>query len=160
LAGLTLLAAGCGGSGAGAGGYGASSPATTSGAAAASSATPTTIALGNTSLGQILVDSQGRTLYLFEADTGTTSTCTSAACVAEWPPFTAAGTPHAGTGLAANQLGTTTRAGGRQQVTYNGHPLYYFAGDAQPGTTAGQGLNDNGGLWYVVGTNGTAVGRA
>jgi predicted lipoprotein with Yx(FWY)xxD motif len=155
LAGVTLLAAGCGGSG-GTGRYGASSPATTSGAAA-SSATATTLALGNSTLGQILVDSQGRSVYLFEADTGNASTCTSAGCVAEWPPFTATGTPHVGTGLAANQLGTTTRADGQHQVTYGGHPLYYFAGDNQPGITAGQGLNDNGGLWYVVRTDGTPV---
>ena len=94
LAGVTLLAAGCGGGGAGP--YGASSTATTSGAAA-SSATATTLALGNSKLGQILVDSQGRSLYLFEADTGTTSTCTSAGCVAEWPPLTATGTSPSNT---------------------------------------------------------------
>jgi predicted lipoprotein with Yx(FWY)xxD motif len=144
LAGVALLAAGCGGSG---GSYGASNAPPTSAAAATPSATATTIALGNSKLGQILVDSQGRSLYLFEADTGATSTCTSAGCVAEWPPFTATGTPRVGTGLAANQLGTTTRPDGNQQVTYSGHPLYYFAGDTQLGappvrastTTAGSG---------------------
>ena len=62
-----------------------------------------------------------------------------------------------GAGLAANQLGTTTRADGQQQVTFRGHPLYYFAGDSRPGSTEGQGLNDNGGLWYVVHTDGTPV---
>ena len=115
----------------------------------------TTLDLANSSLGQILADSRGRSLYLFEADTGTTSKCTSAGCVAEWPPFIAGGKPQVGAGLAANQLGTTTRADGQQQVTYSGHPLYYFAGDSQPGSTEGQGLNDNGGLWYVVRTDGT-----
>jgi predicted lipoprotein with Yx(FWY)xxD motif len=152
LAGVALLAAACGGNG---GGYGAGNapPATT----ATAPATPTTLDLANSSLGKILVDSRGRSLYLFEADTGTTSTCTSEGCVAEWPPFIAGGNPQVGAGLAANQLGTTTRGDGQQQVTYRGHPLYYFAGDSQPGSTEGQGLNDNGGLWYVVRTDGTPV---
>jgi predicted lipoprotein with Yx(FWY)xxD motif len=157
LAGVALLAAACGGS---SGGYGASSTPPTSAAPAASSATATTVALGNSKLGQILVDSQGRSLYLFEADSAGTSTCISAGCVAEWPPLTAATTPQVGTGLAANRLGTTTRADGHQQLTYAGHPLYYFAGDTQPGVTAGQGLNDNGGLWYLVHNDGTPVDRS
>ena len=152
LAGVALLAAACGGGG---GSYGASSaPQTTSAPAAA---TPTTLDLANSKLGPILADSQGRSVYLFKADTTTTSTCTTAGCVAEWPPLIANGSPQVGAGLAASQLGTTPRADGRQQVTYSGHPLYYFAGDSQPGSTAGQGLNDNGGLWYVVHTDGTAV---
>jgi predicted lipoprotein with Yx(FWY)xxD motif len=156
LAGVALLAAACGGSGS----YGASSTPPTSAAAAAPSATATTIALGNSKLGQILVDSQGRSLYLFEADTAGTSTCISAGCIAEWPPLTATATPQVGAGLAANRLGTTTRADGHQQITYAGHPLYYFAGDTQPGATAGQGLNDNGGLWYLVHNDGTSVNKS
>jgi predicted lipoprotein with Yx(FWY)xxD motif len=153
-AGVALLATACGGSGSGRGGYGASSaPPTT----AAPGVTATTVALGTTKLGPILVDSQGRSLYLFEADTAGKSTCTSAGCVAEWPPLIAGGAPEAGTGLASDQLGTTTRADGQQQVTYSGHPLYHFAGDTTPGTTTGQGLNDNGGLWYVLRTDGTPV---
>ena len=152
FAGLTLLAAACGGTG---GGYGAgNAPPVTS---AIAPATPTTLDLANSGLGQILVDSRGRSLYLFEADTGTRSTCTSDGCVAEWPPLIAGGKPQVGAGLAANQLGTTTRADGQQQVTFRGHPLYYFAGDSRPGSTEGQGLNDNGGLWYVVHTDGTPV---
>ena len=161
LAGVALLAAACGGSG---GGYGASNAPPTTGAApaptAAPTATATTLAVASSKLGPILVDSQGRSLYLFEADTATTSTCTSAGCVAEWPPFIAGGTPVVGAGLAANQLGTTARADGREQVTYSGHPLYYFAGDTQPGSTAGQGLNDNGGPWYVVHSDGTPVDKS
>jgi predicted lipoprotein with Yx(FWY)xxD motif len=123
----------------------------------APTATPTTIDLANSKLGQILADNEGHSLYLFEADTSATSTCVSAGCVTEWPPLIANGSPQVGAGLAANQLGTTTRADGHQQVTYHGHPLYYFAGDSQPGATAGQGLNDNGGAWYLVHTDGTAV---
>jgi predicted lipoprotein with Yx(FWY)xxD motif len=134
-AGVALLATACGGSGSGRGGSGASSaPPTT----AAPGVTATTVALGTTKLGPILVDSQGRSLYLFEADTAGKSTCTSAGCVAEWPPLIAGGAPEAGTGLASDQLGTTTRADGQQQVTYSGHPLYHFAGDTTPGTTTGQ----------------------
>jgi predicted lipoprotein with Yx(FWY)xxD motif len=157
VAGFALLATACGGSGSGQGAYGAGSAASTPPTSAAASVTATTVALGTTTLGPILVDARGRTLYLFEADTAGTSTCTSAGCVAEWPPLIASGAPQAGTGLAANRLGTTTRADGRQQVTYGGHPLYYFAGDTAPGATAGQGLNDNGGLWYVLHTDGTPV---
>jgi hypothetical protein len=70
------------------------------------------------------------------------------------------GTPQVGPGLAARRLGTTTRADGHQQVTYSGHPLYYFAGDAQPGFAAGQGLNDNGELWFVLRTDGTPDSNA
>jgi len=157
LATVALLAAACASSG---GSYGAGNARPVTGATAPPSATATTLDLANSSLGQILADSRGRSLYLFEADTGTTSKCTSAGCVAEWPPFIAGGKPQVGAGLAANQLGTTTRADGQQQVTYSGHPLYYFAGDSQPGSTEGQGLNDNGGLWYVVRTDGTAVDNA
>jgi predicted lipoprotein with Yx(FWY)xxD motif len=161
VAGVSLLAAACGSS---VGSYGASPAPTTNGAAAGATATATatatTVALGSSKLGQILVDSAGRSLYLFEADTNGTSTCVSAGCVAEWPPFTATGTPQASTGLSATRLGTTTRPDGKQQVTYSGHPLYYFVGDSQPGATAGQGLNDNGGLWYVVHTDGTPANNA
>ena len=154
MAGVALLAAACGGGG---GAYGASNGTPTTAATAAPTPTATTLDLANSKLGPILVDSQGRSLYLFEADTGMTSTCTSAGCVAEWPPLISGGTPQVGAGLATSQLGTTTRADGQHQVTYSGHPLYYFAGDTQPGSTAGQGLNDNGGLWYVVHTDGTPV---
>ena len=158
VAAVALLTAGCGG---GSGYQATNSPPTSAAAPPPSAATtpPTTIALGNSKLGQILVDSQGRTLYLFEADKSTTSTCTSAGCLAEWPPLIAGGAPQAGAGPAAQELGTTSRPDGQRQLTYAGHPLYYFAGDAQPGTTAGQGLNDNGGLWYAIHTDGTPVDR-
>jgi predicted lipoprotein with Yx(FWY)xxD motif len=155
LAGVALATAACGGGGA----YGAGNAPPSTGAAAPA-ATATTLELANSKLGEILADSQGRSLYLFEADTSPTSTCISAGCVAEWPPFTVSGTPQVGAGLAANQLGRTTRANGQQQVTYAGHPLYFFAGDSQPGTTAGQGLNDNGGLWYVVQKDGAPLDKS
>jgi predicted lipoprotein with Yx(FWY)xxD motif len=155
LAGVTVVAAACSGGGSG---YGtATAPPPTSAAAGAPAAPPTTVALGNTSLGSVLVDNQGRTLYLFEADANGKSACTSPGCVAEWPPLTTTGAPQATGGLMATALGTTPRSDGTRQVTYDGHPLYRFASDNQPGATGGQGINDNGGLWYAVRTDGTAA---
>jgi predicted lipoprotein with Yx(FWY)xxD motif len=104
---------------------------------------------GTGELGKILVDSKGRTLYLFEKDTGTKSTC-AGACAAAWPPFTTSGKPKAGAGANASMLGTTMRSDGTREVTYNGHPLYYYAGDQAAGDTNGQGLDQFGAEWYVV----------
>ncbi len=97
-------------------------------------------------LGAFLVDSQGRTLYLFLADTPTRSAC-SGGCAENWPPLLSGGAVQAGEGVQASKLGSLTRGDGTTQVTYNGHPLYYFAGDARAGDTNGQGI---GGKWYVV----------
>ncbi|QMU74018.1 hypothetical protein GXP74_25310 [Streptacidiphilus sp. P02-A3a] len=105
--------------------------------------------------GQILVDGSGRTLYLFQADTGPTSTC-NGACAAAWPPDTTSGAPS-GTGVNTALLGTSARADHATQVTYKGHPLYYFADDAKPGQTNGQGVDAFGGRWYVVGPGGAAI---
>jgi predicted lipoprotein with Yx(FWY)xxD motif len=107
-------------------------------------------------LGKILVDSKGRTAYLFEKDTGPMSTC-SGACAAEWPPVTTSGKPTAGDGLTASMLGTTKRSDGSTQVTYNGHPLYLFSGDNQPGDTAGQNVDAFGAEWYVLSPAGDKV---
>ncbi|MBS1870702.1 MAG: hypothetical protein JSS99_13685 [Actinobacteria bacterium] len=107
-------------------------------------------------LGTILVDAQGRTVYLFQRDRGPTSTC-SGACIAGWPAVTTHGTPQASGGAAAAKLGVTKRGDGTTQVTYAGHPLYYYAGDSAAGDTNGQGVNAFGALWYVVGTNGSAI---
>jgi len=107
-------------------------------------------------LGTILVDGQGRTIYLFERDRGPTSTCTGA-CIANWPAVTTHGKPQAGGGAAAAQLGVTKRSDGTTQATYAGHPLYYYAGDAAAGETNGQGLSFFGALWYAVSPNGSAI---
>ena len=107
-------------------------------------------------LGTILVNPKGRTLYLFRGDSGTKSTCFGA-CAAAWPPLQAAGKPTVGGGADAALLGTTTRSDGEQQVTYNGHPLYRYYGDENPGDTNGQGLNTFGGLWYALSTAGDQV---
>ena len=114
--------------------------------------------VGQTSLGPVLVDKAGRTLYLFRADTGTSSTCYGQ-CAIYWPPLTTTGAPVVGMGANAALLGTSKRTDGATIVTYNGHPLYYFISDKQAGDVKGQGVDGFGGLWYVLGPNGSAVTR-
>jgi predicted lipoprotein with Yx(FWY)xxD motif len=122
-----------------------------------SPAGPTTIAVAsNPKLGQILVDGAGKTLYLFVADSGSSSTCYTS-CAQLWPPVITSGPPKAGTGAAASLLGTTTRTDGKTEVTYAGHPLYYFVSDKQAGDATGQGVNSFGALWWVVSPSGAAV---
>ena len=104
----------------------------------------------------MLVDAKGRTLYLFEADKATKSTCYGA-CAGVWPPLTASGAPKAGPHVVASELGTTKRTDGTTEVTYHGHPLYYYAGDAQPGDTKGQALNQFGAEWYVLAPSGSKI---
>ncbi len=136
-------------------------------AATAASVPPTTAdgqaaTLGvssNAGLGDVLVDANGRTLYLFEKDSGTTSACT-AGCARVWPPLRSSGNPTVGSGASASQVGTTKRSDGAPEITYNGHPLYTFTGDQNPGDANGQGLTNFGGLWYVVSPAGDAVTSA
>lgn len=105
--------------------------------------------------GSVLVDDQGRSLYVFTSDTQNsgTSACTDA-CATAWPPLTSTGELTAGEGLDQSLLGTITRPDGTTQVTYNGWPLYAYQGDAGPGDTAGQGVNNQ---WYLVSPAGEAV---
>jgi predicted lipoprotein with Yx(FWY)xxD motif len=121
--------------------------------ATSNGASPPTVSVAQTSLGPTLVGANGRTLYLFEGDKPNRSTL-PAAGFAIWPAFTSAGKPQAGSGTAANEIGTIAGSG---QVTYNGHPLYYYVGDQKPGQTTGQGLNQFGALWYVLSPQGNAV---
>ena len=147
---LTVLGAACGNAG-------AASSVTSGPAAGASSRTsPASVGVASSKLGQILVDASGRTLYLFEADKGAASTCYSA-CARAWPPLLTIGNPNAGPGASASLLGTTTRSDGQIEVTYAGHPLYSFVADKQAGDTSGQGINDSGGLWYVISPAGGAI---
>jgi predicted lipoprotein with Yx(FWY)xxD motif len=118
-------------------------------ASSRSAAAGTKVGTASTSLGQILVDGRGRTLYLFAKDKSGKSAC-SGICASYWPPLIASGKPHAVTGAKASLLGTIRRADGRRQVTYRHHPLYRFSGDTQKGLTTGQGLGDFGGKWWVV----------
>jgi predicted lipoprotein with Yx(FWY)xxD motif len=123
---------------------------------AAADAGGAAIAVRSTEHGRVLVDDRGRTLYLFEADKPNRSAC-SGACLSIWPAVTSAGAPQLrGAGL-TGKAGTIPAAGGKRQVTYNGHPLYLYAGDRRPGDTAGQGLDQFGAKWYVVGPNGSKV---
>jgi predicted lipoprotein with Yx(FWY)xxD motif len=130
--------------------------------AIASSATskPASVKTAASSLGRIVVDGQSHTLYLFQKDKAGKSAC-SGACAQNWPPLLTKGSPKADAGAKASLLGTTKRADGTTQVTYNKHPLYTFVGDAgKRGSTNGQGLTAFGGRWYVVAAKGTArIGR-
>jgi predicted lipoprotein with Yx(FWY)xxD motif len=113
------------------------------------------VSVKQTSLGKTLVDANGRTLYLFQADKPGVSKLSQAG-LAVWPAFTTTGTPQAKGGASANAISTIARPGGNSQVTYNGHPLYYYVGDQKPGDTLGQGLNQFGALWYVLSPSGNA----
>jgi predicted lipoprotein with Yx(FWY)xxD motif len=110
----------------------------------------------NGDLGKILADTHGRTLYLFQRDRGGRSACTGG-CAAAWPPLRVAGKPVVGTGASAARIGSTARSDGGPQVTYNGHPLYTYTADSNPGDTNGQGLNAFGGLWFAVNPAGDQV---
>jgi predicted lipoprotein with Yx(FWY)xxD motif len=111
--------------------------------------------LDNAKLGKIVVDAKGRTLYLFEKDSGMTSNC-SDACAKAWPPAVVTAKPTAGPGIDATKLATTKRSDGSTQLTYGGHPLYQFAGDGAAGDANGQ---DSNGVWYVVGADGNKVDK-
>jgi predicted lipoprotein with Yx(FWY)xxD motif len=115
-----------------------------------------TVDVATSGLGQILVDSQGRTLYLFAKDTGTQSECTGA-CASSWPPLQATGTPTVGDGADASLVASTMRSDGSPQVTYVGHPLYLFSGDQNPGDTNGEGVVAYGASWYAVSPAGTQI---
>ncbi|MDP9346427.1 MAG: hypothetical protein M3P44_12050 [Actinomycetota bacterium] len=133
--------------------------AVTSGGASGSGAgarTRAVLGLRSTALGSILVGAKSRTLYLFEADPANKSNC-SGACASVWPPFTSAGRPLARGGAAASNVATIAIGGGKRQVTYKGHPLYYYAGDQKPGVTSGQGLRQFGAAWYVLAPSGHKI---
>lgn len=147
-AGLALTAA-CGDSG---------KPASTGsgqGPAPVPTATNDVITAQSTSLGTILVDGKGRTVYVFANDKTSASTCTGG-CATAWPPVPApAQLPSSAPGV-TGALGTTTRADGSHQLTVAGHPVYTFSGDSAAGQTSGQGITLNGGLWTVVLPSGAA----
>src|SRR6195256_4689459 len=146
VAAIALLAVSCGGS----------TP-STAGTTPSPAATGEKIAVAtNAKLGQILVDESGMTVYLFVADSGTASTCYTS-CAAIWPPVLTDGAPQAGTGVQASLLGTTTRTDGKVEVTYAGHPLYYFIKDKAPGDVTGQAINGFGALWWVLSPSGAAI---
>jgi predicted lipoprotein with Yx(FWY)xxD motif len=117
-------------------------------------AQPATVMTASSDLGTILVDGTGMTLYLFTKDTqGSGQSTCEGDCLAAWPPLL--GEPQAGEGTDPALLGTITRSDGSTQVSYNGWPLYYWAQDAAPGDTTGQGVNE---VWWVLDANGDAIG--
>jgi predicted lipoprotein with Yx(FWY)xxD motif len=148
-----LVLAACGGSS-----YGGNSSPSTSTKASAPAATSSvaSISAKSSSLGTFLVDSKGRTLYLWDADHGSMSTC-NGDCATDWPPLTTDGAPKAGAGVKASLLGTSKRSDGTEEVTYAGHPLYYYAGDTAPGQATGQGSAAFGAPWWVVTPGGKAL---
>jgi predicted lipoprotein with Yx(FWY)xxD motif len=160
LAAVGALAAGCGssnnsssgGSSSGGGGYGGGGTSSTAGGQSG----VTTVATASTKLGSILVDGNGRTLYLFEKDQPDQSAC-SGGCASTWPPDHSSAAPKAGSGVTASLLGTIKRDDGTTQVTYNRHPLYFYSGDSGAGQQNGQGISAFGALWYVVSPAGAKV---
>lgn len=116
------------------------------------------VRLGNTRYGKILQDSRGRTLYLFTKEKGKTSRCYGD-CARAWPPLITKGSPVAIKGAKQSELGTTKRKGGKRQVTYNGHPLYYYVDEDEPNEVLCQAVYEFGGWWYVVNRNGDAITR-
>jgi len=169
LVAAAFIAAACSATSTSTGPYGATSPAPSAAPTAAPVAAPsaaparpaasgTAINVGNTRLGQVLVESNGLTVYLFLADSSAMSACNSASCVQYWPPVLTNGTPQAGAGVNASLLGTITRADGTAQVTYAGHPLYRFVSDKAAGDETGQGVNAFGAPWYVVSPSGAQIG--
>jgi predicted lipoprotein with Yx(FWY)xxD motif len=115
----------------------------------------TTVSVRKTKLGTILVDRQGRSLYLFLKDKHGKSAC-AGACAKFWPPLLTNGKPKAGKGAQSKLLGTTVRKSG-SQVTYDGHPLYLYAGDKKAGQTNGQGSTNFGARWYVLAPSGHEI---
>jgi predicted lipoprotein with Yx(FWY)xxD motif len=133
---------------------GASSP-----SAGASSSGGTVITTATSSGGTVLASSSGRAIYLWAKDTGDMSTC-NGACAGAWPPVTTTGTATAAGGAKASDIGTITRSDGTKQVTYDGHPLYYYSGDSGPGTASGQGSDAFGAKWWLVAPTGSDVTAA
>lgn len=162
LATAAVALAGCGS----ASSSSSSSAATPAAAATTSSTAATTssaAAAGGTMIGTAsshgqtyLTGMSGRAIYLWEADKGDTSSC-SGSCAQAWPPVTTTGKPAAGSGVTAADLGTTKRSDGSMQVTYKGHPLYYFVADKTAGSTAGQGSDGFGAKWWLVAPSGSAI---
>jgi predicted lipoprotein with Yx(FWY)xxD motif len=138
--------------------YGGSSNATSTPATtpASGSGQAAQIKTAKVEFGTILVDSAGKTVYLFEKDKKNVSNC-SGACAGFWPPVTTTGAPTGSSGASMSMLGTIKRADGTMQVTYAGHPLYYFVKDTKAGDTNGEGLDKFGAEWYALGSNGKKV---
>jgi predicted lipoprotein with Yx(FWY)xxD motif len=127
--------------------------------AGASSSGGTVITTAKSSAGTFLTNGSGRAVYLWVKDTGDMSNC-NGACAGAWPPVTTTATATASGSAKASDIGTITRSDGTKQVTYDGHPLYYFSGDSGPGTASGQGSDGFGAKWWLVAPTGSDVTAA
>ena len=160
VVGVAVLVAACSsGSSSTAAAPAASTPAAAgsgSAAASGSGSGSTEITTATSSGDTFLTDGAGRAVYLWVKDSGGTSAC-SGACAGAWPPVTASGTVTAAGSAKSSDLGTITRSDGTKQVTYDGHPLYYYSGDSGPGTATGQGSDGFGAKWWLVGPSGDDV---
>lgn len=155
VAGVALLAAACS-SGSSSTGSSASTPASGAAGGSAGASGAAVITTVKSSAGTFLTDSSGHAVYRWVKDTGDMSTC-SGACAGAWPPVTTTGAPTAAGSAKPSDLGTITRSDGAKQVTYDGHPLYYFSGDSGPGMASGQGSNGFGAKWWLVSPSGSDV---
>jgi predicted lipoprotein with Yx(FWY)xxD motif len=171
---VALIVAGCGSSGTTTSKTSAAAPASTGttssaaqtsgygagGSTPAPAAAAITIATKQDKLGTILdAGPKQKTVYLFEGDKGSQSAC-AGACTHVWPPVTTTGAAKSGGGASAADLGTITRPDGTKQVTYKGHPLYFFARDGDKGDAYGQGVNGFGASWYVLSPSGAKVDKS
>jgi predicted lipoprotein with Yx(FWY)xxD motif len=161
LLGAGLLAAACGSTATSSHSAGSTSGAAPAGStpSASAQAAATVIKTTSGSAGAFLTNGSGRAIYLWDKDTMNTSMC-SGACAGAWPPVTANGSVTASGGVTANDLATITRSDGTKQVTYNGHPLYYYAGDTGAGQATGQGSDSFGAKWWLVSPTGTSITAA
>jgi predicted lipoprotein with Yx(FWY)xxD motif len=156
--GVALLAAAC------SSGSSSTTSATTTGTPAAassatSSATAAVISTKSSSGGAFLTNGSGRAVYMWVKDGKDQSMCTGS-CASTWPPVTTVGPATASGGAVSADLGTITRSGGVKQVTYDGHPLYYYVGDTGAGTVNGQGSTGYGAYWWVLAPSGAPITSA
>jgi predicted lipoprotein with Yx(FWY)xxD motif len=134
----------------------ASTHAASTPAASAAGARGPKVKVVSSDYGRILADGRGRALYLFTADKGKSSNC-SGDCATAWPPYIVKSKPTGVSGAKPGKVGTTRRSDGELQATYAGHPVYYYEGDKEPGQVLCQAVNEFGGYWYVLRSNGKAV---
>ena len=155
VAAVALVVAACGG------GQSSSSASSAPGNAPAATPTGSAVSVGTAtdSAGTYLVGASGRPLYLWVADSHGKSVC-AGACAQAWPPLTTKSAPVAARGVTMSQLSTINRAAGVKQVAYDGHPLYYFAGDTSKGSLTGQGSDEFGAKWWLVAPSGTAITKS
>lgn len=152
--GVAVLAAACSSGSSSSGAAATGTPAAA--ASASSSAAGTVISTASSSAGKFLTNGSGRAVYLWVKDGKDKSEC-SGSCTSTWPPVTTTGTVTASGGAVQADLGTITRSGGTKQVTYDGHPLYYYVGDTGSGTVNGQGSTGYGAYWWIVAPSGSAI---